>query len=110
VPEPLETAKIKLVTVIASSELQERLIADLRRLGASGYTISTTASGGGLHGPRKRGILELGNVRIETLVPAEVAAAVLEQVIHGYDDLPLIAYMQDVEAVPREHFVKPPPG
>jgi nitrogen regulatory protein PII len=96
---------MKLVTVIATSELQERLIDDLRELGASGYTISTV-SGGGLHGPRTRGVWDTGNVRIETLVPADVAAAVLERVVRGYEGLSLVAFMHEVDAVPREHFAK----
>jgi hypothetical protein len=103
---PMETAKIKLVTVIASSEVQDRLIDDLRRLGATGYTTSA-ANGGGLHGPRRKGMWELGNVRIETLVPREVADAILECVVRSYESLSIIAFMHDVEAVPPDHFVKP---
>jgi hypothetical protein len=106
-PDPLETAKLKLVTIIASSELQERLIDDLRKLGARGYTVSQ-ASGGGLHGPRQRGIWDTGNVRIETLVPADIAARVLDRVVRAYEGLSLVALMHDVEAVPRAHFEKKP--
>jgi hypothetical protein len=102
-PEPLDMAKMKLVTVIASSELQERLIDDLRKLGARGYTVSQ-ASGGGLHGPRQRGIWDTGNVRVETLVAADIAARVMDRVVRAYEGLSLVAFMHDVEAVPRSHF------
>ncbi|HTQ41136.1 MAG TPA: hypothetical protein VMI75_00170 [Polyangiaceae bacterium] len=103
--EGIATAKVKLVTIIASSELQDRIIEDLREAGAGGYTIAL-ASGGGLHGPRVRGIWDTGNVRIESLVSTEVAERVLERVATGYPDLSLIAFAQEVEAVPREHFLK----
>jgi hypothetical protein len=106
-PRALETAKVKLVTVIASSEVQDRLVADMRKLGATGYTISMV-SGGGAHGPRTRGWWDSGNVRIETLVAAEVAASILQKVANSYEELSIVAFMHDVEAVPREHFLKAP--
>jgi hypothetical protein len=106
---PPNTASAKLVTIIASSELQDRLIDDLRSAGATGYTISR-ASGGGLHGPRTRGMLDMGNVRIETIAPHDVAARVLDRVVRNYEGLSLVAYTHDVEAVPRERFEKHPRG
>ncbi len=105
-PEPVKTAKVKLVTIVASSELQDRMIDDLHRLGAGGYTISR-ASGGGLHGPRVRGVWDTGNIRIEALVSPETAARVLERVVHAYEGFSLVAFVQDVEAVPAEHFESP---
>jgi hypothetical protein len=107
--ERIATAQVKLVTIVASSELQDRIIEELREAGAGGYTIART-SGGGLHGPRVRGMWDTGNVRIETLVSAEIAERVLERVSHAFAELPLVAFAQDVEAVPREHFLEPPPG
>jgi hypothetical protein len=107
-PEAGETAKIKLVTLIASSEVQDRLIADLRKLGATGYTISTV-SGYGAHGPRTRSLWDSGNVRIETLVPPEIATRILAAVPRGYAGLPILAFAQDVEAVLGDHFAKKPP-
>ncbi len=107
--ERIATAKVKLVTIIASSELQDRIIDHLREAGAGGYTIGR-ASGGGLHGPRVRGLWDTGNVRIESLVTNEVAEHVLERVAQAYSDLSVIAFAQDVEAVPRAQFLKPSRG
>jgi hypothetical protein len=101
---PLETAKIKLVTVIATSELEDRLMADLRRAGATGYTISSVNAGGGSHGPRHRGMFDTGNLRIEMLVTADVATKLLEVIVTHYKDMSLVAFAQDVEAVPRKNF------
>jgi hypothetical protein len=100
----LETAKIKLVTVIATSELEDRLMADLRKAGATGYTISGVSAGGGSHGPRHRGMFDTGNLRIEVLVSAEVAKKLLEVVVTHYANMSIIAFAQDVEAVPRKNF------
>jgi nitrogen regulatory protein PII len=102
---PLETAKLKLVTVIATSELEDRLMAALRKAGASGYTISGVSEGGGSHGPRHRGMFDTGNVRIEMLVSAEVARKMLEVIVAGYPGMSVVAFAQDVEAVPRKNFV-----
>ncbi|HEY8090762.1 MAG TPA: hypothetical protein VIF09_23030 [Polyangiaceae bacterium] len=102
-PGPVPTAKIKLVTIIATSELEERLVDDLHRLGAGGYTVSR-ASGGGLHGPRTRGLWDTGNVRVEALVTAEVGTRVLQNVARTYEGMSIVAFMQDVEAVPAAHF------
>jgi hypothetical protein len=102
---PLETAKIKLVTVIATSELEDRLMEDLRKAGATGYTISSVSSGGGSHGPRHRGMFDTGNLRIEMLVTPDVATKLLEVVVAHYKGMSLIAFAQDVEAVPRKNFV-----
>jgi Nitrogen regulatory protein P-II len=105
-PQDLETAKIKLVTVIATAELEHRLMSDLRKAGATGYTISSVSAGGGSHGPRHRGMFDTGNLRIEMLVTPEVATKLLDCVVHGYAGLPIIAFSQDVEAVPPQNFVR----
>jgi len=99
----MKTAKVKLVTIVADFAAEERLITTLTALGASGYTL-TRADGGGLHGVRRRGVVHAGNVRIETLVPADLAYKILEHIVREYHELDLIAYAHDVEAVPPEHF------
>ncbi|MGD0675583.1 MAG: transcriptional regulator [Polyangiaceae bacterium] len=99
----METAKVKLVTIVAGSELEPRLEAELKHHGAVGYT-STRVEGRGVHGVRKEGILDTGNVRIESLVSPEIAHKLLQRLAREYADWPFIAFAQDVEAVPRERF------
>jgi hypothetical protein len=99
----VETAKVTLVTVIAASELEDRLVADLRALGVPGYTIGKV-DGRGTHGERMAGFFESPNLRVEMLVRAAVARAILERIAANYADRPIIAYVHDVEAIPREHF------
>lgn len=65
-------------TIVAESVIQERLIAMFEECGARGWTASMA------EGPDVEGLsgIDGGNVRIETLVPEDVAAliwATLEQ-------------------------------
>jgi nitrogen regulatory protein PII len=99
----VDVARMKLITIIATSELLDRCERNLRRLGASGYTVSKV-DGRGRHGPRTRGMFDVGNVRIETLVPPEIAQAILAHLAKEAETTELIAFAQDVEAVPGKHF------
>lgn len=101
--QPSKTAKMTLLTIIGSSELQDRLIEDLRGAGAKGYTFAL-AGGGGLHGPRKRGMWDTGNVRIESIVSADVATRMLARIDKDYEGQSLIAFVHDVQAAPHKHF------
>ena len=103
-PAATKTLKMSLVTVIASSELQDRLVEDLRTAGAKGYTVSQ-AGGGGLHGSRKRSVWDTGNVRIETLLSADASTRLLATLERDYEGQSLIAFVHEVMAMPREHFV-----
>lgn len=98
-----DTAKVKLVTIITSSELLDRLTVALRALGADGYT-SVVVNGRGRHGERTRNAFDSGNVRLETLVVPAVAETILEHVATQYSGFDVVAFTHDVEAVPRAHF------
>jgi len=102
---PLETAKLKLITIIAASEMSDSIEKHLRDLGATGHTL-VSAEGRGFHGERRTGIFTMGNVRIETLVSPAVAHKLLELLGRHYADRALTAFSQDVEAIPRAHFVR----
>jgi len=99
----LETAKIALVTIIAAGELLEGLKQSLRGDGASGYTVSL-AAGYGVHGSREMGFLDIGNVRIEILLSRDRAHELLRRLAEEYADRGLVAFLHDVEAVPKRHF------
>lgn len=100
----MDKARVKLVTIIASAELEDRLEKDLHELGASGYTICRV-NGCGKHGVQKRGIFEIGNVRVEAVVSETVAEALLDRVARAAKWGAIVAFAQDVDAVPREHFL-----
>jgi nitrogen regulatory protein PII len=95
----VESAKMKLVTIIASSELLDRLTVGLRKLGVPGYT-TVAVNGRGLHGPRARGVFDSGNVRLETVVSPALGAALLEYLAADYEDI--VVFAHDVEALARK--------
>jgi nitrogen regulatory protein PII len=99
----MDMASAKLITIIASSELEDRLEKDLRRLGARGYTAAKVEGRGG-HGPRNRGMFDIGNVRLETVVTPDVAEKVLGHLEQLSETFDLFAFIQDVQAMPRKHF------
>jgi nitrogen regulatory protein PII len=99
----VDTAKAKLVTIIASSELVDRLEEDLLEFGAAGYT-TVGASGRGRHGKRKRGAFDSGNIRLETIVRPALCERILEHLQKHYAESAMVAFAQDVEALPVARF------
>ena len=53
---------------------------------------------------RQFGLNEEPNIRVETLVSAEVCRVILVSVDARAAEQGLVAFAQDVEAVPRRHF------
>lgn len=100
----MDTVRAKLITIIASGELRDRLEDDLRKLGATGYTVYRV-DGRGHHGERMRGVFEIGNIRLETLVAQGKADAILTHLGRLAEQFELVAFAQDVDALPRSHFV-----
>ncbi len=90
--------RVKLVTIMAASELWDRLEADLRSLGVHGYTFMS-ANGRGARGLRQGGWLLAGNIRIETLVTPEKAKAIFDRLLGEYRSDEVAAYVHDVEAI-----------
>ncbi len=94
----MRTVPLKRVTIIAEAVLEERLLADLRELGARGYTI-TEARGEGTRGVRASE-WEGKSVKLETLVSAEVAERLLERLAERYfEHYAVVSYVETVEVV-----------
>ena len=88
----------KLVTIIAEGFLEERLVRDIKRLGAKGYTI-TAARGEGSRGVRASE-WEGGNIRLETVVSPLVAEKILGYLAEVYfANYAVIAFVENVEVV-----------
>jgi hypothetical protein len=99
------TAKVKLITIICGLELEQRVSTDLKTLdGIGGYT-RMVAGGQGTHGARKFGLVDGANVRLEILVAPKYAGQVLELLEANFRDDALIAYVQEVAAIPSKHFL-----
>ena len=97
-------ATAKLVTIVAESVLRDRLIRDIKELGASGFTESWVR-GEGSRG-RRTVELEAQNVQIDTLVSSEVAQKILQKVSDAYfEHFAIIAYARDVEILREEKYL-----
>jgi len=97
----VETTPVKLVTIIAESVLEERLVRDVKRLGARGFTRSEV-HGEGSRG-RRVGDVEGANVRLECLVSAEVADRIVTELAeHYFENYAIVTFVEDV-AVVRGH-------
>ena len=99
----VEVAKVKLVSIVIPYEIEAHLRRDLKALGVHGYT-ATKVDGYGAHGARTASIIDGANVRFDVLARADMAEKVLEMVARTCAGSPFVAYTQDVEAIPREHF------
>lgn len=100
----MKTVPLCLVTIIAEAILKERLIHDIRKAGAHGYTI-TAAEG---EGNRQRRVSELmgDNIRLETIVSPEVADKLLQLVSTEYfERFAVIAYLSTVSVIRGEKYV-----
>ncbi|GGM97779.1 hypothetical protein GCM10007092_09340 [Thermus composti] len=100
----MELKRLKLVTIVAESLLEKRLVEEIKRLGAKGYTI-TPARGEGSRGIRSVD-WEGQNIRLETIVSEEVALKILQKLQEEYfPHYAVIAYVENVEVVRGEKYV-----
>lgn len=98
-----QTGAITCFVIVAESVLEASLLRDLGACGARGWTITATRG----HGPRNRRVSELegGNVRIETLVSAQVAERIWEVLQRSYfDDYAVTAWTLPVTVARVERY------
>lgn len=72
-----------LLVVIAEAAIERRLIADARKLGAQGYTVSEVR-GGGAHGDHEGEWDVDRSVQLQLICPEEVAERIAEHVLAHY--------------------------
>ena len=102
----MKTANLLLLTIIAEDELESRLVADLKNLGVSGYTICPVR-GEGVHGLRASQ-WEGGNIKIEVIVDGMLADAISEHVSNAYfPSFATILYLLPVQVLREDKFTKP---
>lgn len=95
---------LKLVTVIVERVIRDRITEDLKKLGATGHTL-TDVTGEGSRGVRASE-WEGSNVKIETVVSPTVAEAILRHVSDTYfEHFAVIVYTQDVQVVRGDKYV-----
>lgn len=94
---------LKLVTIIAEEVLEATLEKEILALGAKGYTVSTVR-GKGEQGKREN-IWEGGNIKIETVVAAEVSQKILDHLQRKYfNKYAMVAFVSEVQVVRPHHF------
>ena len=102
----MSTLSLRLVSIIIEAILEDRLVRDLKRLGATGYTRSD------VRGEGRRAVRdpwEGNNVKIETLVNAEVAERIVAHLNEAYTPLyAIVAWVVDVQAVVAEKYIHQP--
>lgn len=100
----MNTVSLKLVTIITERILKDRLTDTIRSLGAKGFTLTDT-SGEGSRGVRASE-WEGSNVKIETVVSASVADAILEHISeHYFKHHAVIVYTQDIQVVRGDKYI-----
>lgn len=99
----MRIANRQLLTIVAEAALEQRLIADLKRLGASGYTASHVRG----EGRTGRHLQDLTgpSVELETIVTDDVAEAILAHVGAAYfEKFAVVAWLTPVSVLRPERF------
>jgi nitrogen regulatory protein PII len=100
----MKTVPLKKVTIVAEAFLEERILRAIREGGARGYTLAE------VRGEGSRGVRasdwEGKNVRVEALVPPEVAERILAHVAEVYfPHFAVVAWVEDVVVVRGDKYV-----
>ena len=100
----MEHHKRKLVTVVTEASIGNKLVDELEKLGAHGYTI-TDARGKGARGVRDARLEFEANVRIEVICDDTVAGAIIDHLKeHYFANYAMIWFMSDVEVLRPSKF------
>jgi nitrogen regulatory protein P-II 2 len=100
----MNLVSLKLITIIVEDELEDRIVRELKDLGATGYTVCK-ARGEGTHRARISE-WEGENVRIETIVSDAVAEKIIAQLAGRYfDKYGVVVYVSTVEVLRAAKFI-----
>ncbi|MDX1442304.1 MAG: transcriptional regulator [Gammaproteobacteria bacterium] len=93
-----------LLTIISESSLENRLVRDVQKLGARGYTI-TECRGKGARGARDAEWDYDSNIRMEVICSRETALAIEKWLQEKYyDDFAIVVYSDDVNVLRPDKF------
>lgn len=102
----MQTERLKLVTIVVESVLADQLIAAIKRLGSTGYTV-TDARGQGSRG-RRVGEVPGDNRRIDVIVSDVVADRILTLLDAEYfPNYAVAAWTSDIEVVRGAKYASP---
>lgn len=100
----MDTITLKKITIVAEAVLEERLIREMRQLGARGYTLSE------VRGDGSRGVRasewEGKNIQLEILASAETADRVLTHVSERYfAHYAVVVWLTDVQVIRGNRYI-----
>ena len=88
----METTEVRLLTIVAEEILRDRLIEEIRKAGAKGFTLTEATGEGSRH--RRVGDVLGGNLKLEILASSAVAERLLSVLAADYfPQYAVIAYM-----------------
>ncbi len=99
----IKLTTLKLVTIIAESILEDKILLGIKDNGAKGYTAMSS------HGKGSRGTgtgeIPGANIRIETLVSPEVAEKIMEYISSSYfKNYAVICYVVEASVLRGEKY------
>lgn len=99
----MNTADRQLITIVAEAVVERRIIDDVKRCGAKGYSLSHV-TGEGITG--KHSIdLNGPSIRLESVVTEEVAQRILEMLARDYfDRYAVVAWLTPARVARPERF------
>lgn len=101
----MELTKLRMVTIVAESILEERICARALELGASGFTVVESRGHGSLG--RNAGEIPGVNVRIEIVVDERVAEQLLIGISKEYfEHYSVICFLSDVFVLREGKYLK----
>jgi len=100
----MRTTTLHLVTIVAESVLESRLVRELKGLGASGWTV-TDSRGEGSRGMRAGDVPGEG-IRLEVVATPAVADRIVSYIAeHYFPHYAVIAWVTEVQVVRGDKYV-----
>jgi nitrogen regulatory protein P-II 2 len=99
----METQPVTLLTIVAEHVLRERLIAEVQKAGARGYTVYEVEG----EGSRHRRVSEVlgANIKLEVIVGQDVAERLLGVLARDYfPQFAVIAYTSTIHVIRGEKY------
>ena len=98
---------LKLVSVVGESVIMDDIAEEGMKLGATGYTMTEVNGHGSRSARNVASTTGARTMKVEFVVPADVAVRILTHISHQYfDDYAVIAWLSDVQVVRGQQYVK----
>lgn len=100
---------LKLVTVVGETVIMEDIAEEGLGLGATGFTLSEVVGQGSRSARNVAAVAGAKTMKLEFVVPMEVAERILTHVSHEYfEHYACIAWLSDVQVVRGQQYLKQP--